>query len=553
MSENAENTNAPARDELPKIELPSDVTKDSVRRTVWGYIEKNNLASFPRPVFRRIPNFKGADKACDQITNLDPFKSANTVKINPDKPQEQARFITIQHKKTLLVPTPRLRTGLFNKIVPPEEANQEILRTCATSRGVVEYSQPIGLEDKVDIDLVIVGSVAVSKLGYRIGKGEGFADLEYAMMRCMGAVTDKTVVVTCVHDCQVHDLPESLFGEHDVMVDYIVTPTQIIKCNKTRKQPTGIIWSKLAEDKLNRIPVLRKLRLIESKAGKNVALKDEEEVPTQEKMQEDIDAIKEDEGDDKPNYYGRRRRYRTFPRRRRPAPSASSDAEKGDASQQEGDEKVSDGRRRRFRRRYSGRRRVARRSGGEENGDDQDDHGEGDAEDDRRPRRGGRDRDNDRDGDEGGRGGRRPFRRYRRRRGPQRNSENRGSGNESGGEGSGREHAPKKMGSRPPRGAMHSIYVGSLPRNLRVSDFKGHVRGKDVNPIQVIWHGNNGHAFLVFTKPEEADTALKTLDGIVMKEKKLRVEMSRRTASRRSGRGSESKGESDGAADSTEE
>ena len=39
--------------------------------------------------------------------------------------------------------------------------------------------------------------------GLRIGKGEGFADLEYAMMRSMKAVDDKTPIVTAVHDCQV--------------------------------------------------------------------------------------------------------------------------------------------------------------------------------------------------------------------------------------------------------------------------------------------------------------------------------------------------------------
>lgn len=40
-------------------------------------------------------------------------------------------------------------------------------------------------------------------IGFRIGKGEGYADMEYGMMVSMGAVNDSTVVVTVVHDCQV--------------------------------------------------------------------------------------------------------------------------------------------------------------------------------------------------------------------------------------------------------------------------------------------------------------------------------------------------------------
>lgn len=43
-----------------------------------------------------------------------------------------------------------------------------------------------------------------SPAGLRIGKGEGYADLEYGMMASMGAVSESTVVVTIVHDCQVN-------------------------------------------------------------------------------------------------------------------------------------------------------------------------------------------------------------------------------------------------------------------------------------------------------------------------------------------------------------
>lgn len=40
--------------------------------------------------------------------------------------------------------------------------------------------------------------------GYRIGKGKGYADLEFAMLVKMGAVNQNTVLAATVHDCQVH-------------------------------------------------------------------------------------------------------------------------------------------------------------------------------------------------------------------------------------------------------------------------------------------------------------------------------------------------------------
>ncbi|XP_062861277.1 methenyltetrahydrofolate synthase domain-containing protein isoform X2 [Trichomycterus rosablanca] len=255
------------------IDINKGATKGDIRQKVWNYIEAKDLANFPRPVHHRIPNFKTATQACNKLPILQEFQSSWVVKVNPDRPQEQARFNTLHAGKTLLVPTPRLRTGLFNKIVPPSNATREDLRVCSTSQGVKEFSIPVGLDAKVQVDLMVVGSVAVSEKGYRIGKGEGFADMEYAMMVSMGAVKDSTVVVTVVHDCQVVDVPESLTESHDLTVDYILTPTRIIKTDCKHPKPQGIIWSKLDAEMLEKIPILKKLRALEQKAGKDVRLK----------------------------------------------------------------------------------------------------------------------------------------------------------------------------------------------------------------------------------------------------------------------------------------
>ncbi|XP_049560032.1 methenyltetrahydrofolate synthase domain-containing protein isoform X6 [Orcinus orca] len=243
------------------MEPRAGVSKQDIREQIWDYMEARNLADFPRPVHHRIPNFKA-------------FKMARTIKVNPDAPQKNARFFVLNSKKTLLVPTPRLRTGLFNKITPPPGATKDILRKCATSQGVRNYSTPVGLDSRVLVDLVVVGSVAVSEKGWRIGKGEGYADLEYAMMVSMGAVSQGTPVVTIVHDCQVVDIPETLLEDHDLTVDYILTPTRVITTGCERPKPTGIVWSKISCEMMGKMPVLRSLRCREEQAGKDVTLRD---------------------------------------------------------------------------------------------------------------------------------------------------------------------------------------------------------------------------------------------------------------------------------------
>ena len=152
---------------IPKMsaQVSNATTKAAMRQRIWDYIEKNDLANFPRPVHHRIPNFKGANAAGEKVVAMDIFKKAKTVKVNPDKPQEWVRYKTLEERKLLLVPTPRLKTGLFNRIVPPPGSDTAMLKRCATREGITNYSTPVGLEHKVNIDLIVIGSVAVSPKG----------------------------------------------------------------------------------------------------------------------------------------------------------------------------------------------------------------------------------------------------------------------------------------------------------------------------------------------------------------------------------------------------
>ncbi|XP_052764362.1 methenyltetrahydrofolate synthase domain-containing protein-like [Mya arenaria] len=476
---------------------PDDVTKPAIRNAVWKYIEENDLADFPRPVNRRIPNVKGAATAAELIPTMQEFKKAQVVKINPDKPQEQARFLTLDAGKTLLVPTPRLRSGLFNKIAPPAGATKDILRICATSQGVREYSSTMSLDEKLKVDLVIIGSVAVSRSGLRIGKGEGFADLEWAMMSSMKAVNTDTVVITTVNDCQIVDIPDSLIEDHDLTVDYIVTPQEIIKCNRTRSKPSGIIWSKLEPLKLKRVPILRKLWQTEKDAGVDVTLKDGAEF--------DLEAAEKE------------------------------DAEREERRQQEGGDQ--EGGRRRYRRRYGGgfggrgrgRGRGRGGRGGRPTSGDRD----------RTESEGGENTDGEKGAGEGSteRKQRRRPRRYRRRPNQRRSKDSEGEADGSGdggerrerrerteSEGEGRDQRRTQRRFRPRRGRQPALFVGGLPRSLRVSTFKTEVRGREVDPLRVIWHGGNGHAFLQFENSELMESALSALGDLNINGKKLRVE-----------------------------
>ncbi|KAJ0976870.1 hypothetical protein J5N97_012344 [Dioscorea zingiberensis] len=252
-----------------------------IRKRVWDLMEAEGIARNPRPVHHRIPNFDGAPAAADLLGGLDAFQKAQCVKVNPDSPQKHVRFLTLTGWKKLLTPQPRLRTGFFSvldsRMLPPGRINEG-----CTSVGVAKYGKPIDLDEKIKVDLIVIGSVAVDpRTGARLGKGEGFAELEYGMLRYMGAIDDSTLVVTSVHDKQlVDDIPVDKLLIHDVPVDIICTPTQVIFTNTSIPKPQGIYWEKLSPEKLGQIRILRELKKrIEQETGQVLPCGPSEKLP----------------------------------------------------------------------------------------------------------------------------------------------------------------------------------------------------------------------------------------------------------------------------------
>ena len=66
----------------------------------------------------------------------------------------------------------------------------------------------------------MTGASAVSTNGLRFGKGHGYFDLEWAMLRYLELADDDTPVVACVHDVQlVGEEPPSLPAGHPSRLD----------------------------------------------------------------------------------------------------------------------------------------------------------------------------------------------------------------------------------------------------------------------------------------------------------------------------------------------
>jgi 5-formyltetrahydrofolate cyclo-ligase len=132
------------------------------------------------------------------------------------------------------------------------------LAQAATIGGAAKLGEPVGPEALGHIDVIVAGSVAVDQRGARLGKGGGYSDLEFALAVAQGAVDERTLVVTTVHDAQVvrSRIPMT---SHDVPVDVVATPTRLIRTRRAFPRPAGIDWKELSDEQISAMPPLAAL------------------------------------------------------------------------------------------------------------------------------------------------------------------------------------------------------------------------------------------------------------------------------------------------------
>ena len=122
-------------------------------------------------------------------------------------------------------------------------------------KGAAEHGRPVRLSEVKKIDLVVCGSVAVNRLGARVGKGGGYSDLEFALLTEKKKIARNTPIVTSVHPLQIVD-EEIPMTEHDIPLSAIVTPAEVIELKSRFARPKGIYWQMLPSQKVHEIPVL---------------------------------------------------------------------------------------------------------------------------------------------------------------------------------------------------------------------------------------------------------------------------------------------------------
>ncbi|MCQ2978117.1 MAG: 5-formyltetrahydrofolate cyclo-ligase [archaeon] len=200
--------------------------KELLRKTIYDKLFYGGFSNRPKGDYGKIPNFKGSELAAKILANTSEWKNAKTIFSSPDSAQIPVRYLALKEGKNLIMASPNLNHGyLF--LYGQEICNfsVDVIEEASTKEGAFKYC--IDVEDFPKIDFVVEGSVAVDKLGNRIGKGKGFADMEIADLFKRNLISSKTVISTTIHPLQLVDYVPT--ENHDMKLNMIATSDDVFR------------------------------------------------------------------------------------------------------------------------------------------------------------------------------------------------------------------------------------------------------------------------------------------------------------------------------------
>ena len=230
-----------------------DARKAALRDRCWAALETSGDAR-PPGTRGRIPNFAGAYDAARRLAEDPRFRAAAVIKCNPDTPQAHVRLAALEAGKTLLMAVPRLAGEAPFLRLDGRSLSAAQRREAADRRGMTRLAAPVRVEALSRVDLIISGCVGVTREGARLGKGGGYADLEFALLAALGAIEPDVPVFTTVHPTQLLENGAIPMNDHDVTLDAVFTPLGRIACSRGRARPRGIDPRLLTDERASAMP-----------------------------------------------------------------------------------------------------------------------------------------------------------------------------------------------------------------------------------------------------------------------------------------------------------
>jgi len=196
-------------------------------------------------------------RVAEKLRKLEIYRDAATVFATPHGSLLQARINCLADGKNLLLPGPGIREGFFllkSRTIPFKD-----ISAAATYKGLEKYGQLLKKNNisKLQVDLLLTDSLIIDSAGGRVGDGNGFFDLSYAILQELDGLSLDTDILTFIQEEQISQgiLPQNTW---DIKMTGAITPKQVLHF-ESLNQKAKIFWDALPHERIKRIDPLWKL------------------------------------------------------------------------------------------------------------------------------------------------------------------------------------------------------------------------------------------------------------------------------------------------------
>ncbi len=198
--------------------------RERLRRRIWHLMENAGVLTFPLEVFGRVPNFVGAEQAAELLAQQPEFTQAKVVFVSSDHVLRRVRELVLEHGKVLAVSLPQ-RLISRNKCPLLQITERRAIKAAVKVDNFLRYGQPLS----IPVDLAVLSSVVVDRLGNRLTPRQEFGDRVWQMLVDSGFVHERTKIATIAHPLQFADDLAKWVTEKDVKAHLIVTPEEVVR------------------------------------------------------------------------------------------------------------------------------------------------------------------------------------------------------------------------------------------------------------------------------------------------------------------------------------
>ena len=235
------------------------MTKDAIRHKVWTRVTAAGVVRFPGRVRSHPELRRRRARRASCSAQLTIWKRAKVVKFDLGAPQLALRRAALRDGKILYIPMPGLRTERCFLEVDPARLGANAVARGEPARRAARTAVRWRRTSCIRSTWCWSARSRCRARARASAAATARADLEYALLRRAGKVREYTPIVTTVHPLQVVD-DRIAMRAHDIPVDFLITPDQVVAAPSLYPRPRGILWDLLPDERIRAIPALRKGR-----------------------------------------------------------------------------------------------------------------------------------------------------------------------------------------------------------------------------------------------------------------------------------------------------